>query len=68
MVSQVLRPIHPGEILLEELLVPLGLSQCRLAKGISVSPLSRRHDAAGAADRCSALGVDLRPTAWKAGA
>ncbi len=31
-------PIHPGEILLEEFLGPLGLSQYRLAKGISVPP------------------------------
>ena len=31
-------PIHPGEILREEFLVPLGLSQYRLAKGISVPP------------------------------
>lgn len=31
-------PIHPGEILLEEFLHPLGLSQYRLAKGISVPP------------------------------
>jgi len=30
-------PIHPGEILLEEFLNPLGLSQYRLAKDISVS-------------------------------
>ncbi len=30
--------IHPGEVLLEDYLVPLGLSQYRLAKGISVSP------------------------------
>jgi addiction module HigA family antidote len=29
-------PIHPGEILLEEYLKPLGLSQYRLAKDISV--------------------------------
>jgi len=29
-------PIHPGEILLEEYLIPLGLSQYRLAKDISV--------------------------------
>ena len=29
-------PIHPGEILLEEFLEPLGLSQYRLAKDISV--------------------------------
>lgn len=31
-------PIHPGEILLEEFLEPLGLSQYRLAKDTSVSP------------------------------
>ena len=29
-------PIHPGEILLEEFLRPLGLSQYRLAKEVSV--------------------------------
>jgi addiction module HigA family antidote len=31
-------PIHPGEILLEEYLQPLELSQYRLAQDISVSP------------------------------
>ena len=31
-------PIHPGEILLEEYLKPLGISQYRLAKEISVPP------------------------------
>lgn len=30
------RPIHPGEILLEEFLEPMDLSQYRLAKDISV--------------------------------
>ena len=29
-------PIHPGEILLEEFLKPLGISQYRLAKDIAV--------------------------------
>ena len=29
-------PIRPGEILLEEFLIPLGISQYRLAKDISV--------------------------------
>ncbi len=33
-----LAPIHPGEILLEEFLQPLGISQYRLAKDISVPP------------------------------
>ncbi len=31
-------PIHPGELLLEEFLEPLALSQYRLAKDISVPP------------------------------
>lgn len=30
------QPIHPGEILLEEFLIPLELSQYRLAKDINV--------------------------------
>ena len=33
-----LAPIHPGEILLEEFLEPLGITQYRLAKDIGVSP------------------------------
>jgi addiction module HigA family antidote len=33
-----LSPIHPGEILLEEFLKPMGISQYRLAKDISVPP------------------------------
>jgi addiction module HigA family antidote len=32
-----LPPIHPGEILLEEYLKPLGVSQARLAEAIGVS-------------------------------
>src|SRR5437762_1837922 len=31
-------PIHPGEILLQEFLQPLGISQYRLAKDVSVPP------------------------------
>lgn len=31
-------PIHPGEILLKEFLEPMGVSQYRLAKDISVTP------------------------------
>jgi addiction module HigA family antidote len=31
-------PIHPGEILLEEFLLPLGISQYRLAQAIAVPP------------------------------
>jgi antitoxin HigA-1 len=32
-------PIHPGEVLLEDFLKPLGLSQYRLAKDIGVTPI-----------------------------
>lgn len=38
MSEQKLSPIHPGEILLEEFLEPMGLSQYRLARDISVPP------------------------------
>ncbi|HPW56975.1 MAG TPA: HigA family addiction module antitoxin [Thermoanaerobaculaceae bacterium] len=33
-----LAPVHPGEVLLEEFLVPLGLSQYRVARDTSVPP------------------------------
>jgi len=33
-----LPPIHPGEILIEEFLKPMEISQYRLAKDISVPP------------------------------
>ena len=38
MKSKTLPPIHPGKILMEEFLAPMGISQYRLAKDISVSP------------------------------
>jgi addiction module HigA family antidote len=38
MAPKKLAPVHAGEILLEEFLVPMGLSQYRLAKDISVPP------------------------------
>lgn len=34
-----LKPTHPGKILMEEFLRPLGLSQYRLAKDVSVPPI-----------------------------
>lgn len=37
MTSKKLLPVHPGVILLEEYLVPMGISQYRVAKEISVS-------------------------------
>ena len=38
MSAKKMAPVHPGEILLEEFLKPLGISQYRLAKDISVPP------------------------------
>ena len=34
-----LPPIHPGEVLLEDFMKPLGLSQYRVAKDMGVPPL-----------------------------
>ena len=36
MTENKLQPVHPGEVLLEEFLKPMGLSQNRLAIGIGV--------------------------------
>ena len=33
-----LPPVHPGDVLLEEFLVPMGISQYRLARDINVPP------------------------------
>lgn len=33
-----LHPVHPGEVLLEEFLKPMGMSQSRLAMNIGVPP------------------------------
>lgn len=38
MAARRLPPIHPGEILKDEFLAPLGISQYRLAKDIGVPP------------------------------
>jgi addiction module HigA family antidote len=38
MAPKKLAPVHAGEILLEEFLVPMGISQYRLAKDINVPP------------------------------
>ena len=38
MKNKQLPPIHPGEILMEEFIEPMGISQYRLAKDISVPP------------------------------
>jgi antitoxin HigA-1 len=34
-----LPPMHPGEVLLEDFMKPLGLSQYRVAKDIGVTPI-----------------------------
>jgi addiction module HigA family antidote len=36
MTTTLLGPVHPGEVLLEEFLEPMGISQYRLAKDINV--------------------------------
>jgi antitoxin HigA-1 len=38
MTKRKIPPVHPGEILQEEFLTPLGISQYRLAKAASVPP------------------------------
>ena len=38
MTTTTLAPVHPGEVLLEEFLEPMEISQYRLAKDISVPP------------------------------
>jgi len=38
MTNKKLHPVHPGEVLLEEFLKPMGLSQGRLALDIGVHP------------------------------
>lgn len=65
-----LPPIHPGEILLEEFLTPMGVSQSRLALAIRV-PLQRVHDLvhgrrAVSLDTAARLGrfFDTSPEFW----
>jgi len=41
--DQSLSPIHPGEVLLEDFMKPLGLSQYRLAQDIGVTPIRIRQ-------------------------
>ena len=38
MVTKKIPPVHPGEILFEEFLKPMGISQYRLAHDINVPP------------------------------
>lgn len=38
MTERIVPPIHPGEVLVEEFLNPMGITQYRLAKDINVDP------------------------------
>lgn len=51
-------PLHPGEILFEEFMKPLGLSQCALARGLSVPP--RRINQIVHAQRAVSMDTALR--------
>ena len=51
-------PIHPGEILMEEFLKPMSISQYRLAKDISVPP--RRINEIVHGQRCITADTALR--------
>lgn len=39
MMDKSLSPIHPGEVLLEDFMKPLGLTQYRLARDLGVTPI-----------------------------
>jgi addiction module HigA family antidote len=51
-------PIHPGEVLLEDFLKPMGITQYALAKAIGVSP--RRINEIVHGDRAITADTDLR--------
>jgi antitoxin HigA-1 len=56
--EQKMAPIHPGEILLEEFLKPMGISQYRLAKDTNVDP--RRINAIVHGERAVTADTALR--------
>ena len=56
--TKTLQPIHPGEVLQEEFLKPLGLSQYRVAKDISVP--ARRINEIVHGDRSISVDTALR--------
>src|SRR5437762_8904957 len=53
-----LKNIHPGEILFEEFLIPMGISQNKLANNIDVSP--RRINEIVHGERAITADTDLR--------
>ena len=70
MAEERLRPIHPGEVLLEEFLKPMGLSQNRLALSIGVRSrrineivLGKRRLTADTALRLARF-FDMSPQFW----
>ena len=70
MTEEKLKPVHPGEVLLEEFLKPMGLSQNRLALSIGVSArrineivLGKRSITADTALRLARY-FDMSPQFW----
>ena len=70
MTEEKLKPVHPGEVLLEEFLKPMGLSQNQLALSIGVSPrrineivLGKRSITADTALRLARY-FDMSPQFW----
>ena len=58
MAKKQLKPVHPGEVLLEEFLKPMGLSQNRLALDLGVPP--RRINEIVSGKRCVTADAALR--------
>ena len=70
MSNEKIQPVHPGEILMEEFLEPMGLSQNRLARDIGVPPrrvneivLGRRRITADTALRLAHY-FNMSPQFW----
>jgi len=70
MATKKLEPIHPGEVLQEEFLAPMGLSQNQLARDIGVAPrrineivLGKRRITADTALRLAAY-FDMSAEFW----
>ena len=64
MKNKKLPPIHLGEILMEEFLGPMGISQYRLAKDISVSPRRINEIAHGKRSITNDTWC-IRPLSWR---
>jgi addiction module HigA family antidote len=71
MTADKLAPVHPGEVLLEEFLKPLVLSQNRLALDIGVPPrrineivLGKRRISADTALRLGRYSTPRRSSGW----